>query len=103
MANNGREAVDLYANRDFDIVLMDISMPQMDGVEATALIRMAQAKDGRNTPIIGVTAHALTEDRQRCIDAGMDDYLPKPVKPDALRAMIERWTKSTDGSIAKRA
>ncbi len=103
IANNGREAVDLYARNDFDIVLMDISMPQMDGVEATAHIRALQAQDGRKTPIIGVTAHALAEDRKRCIDAGMDDYLPKPVKPDALRTMIVRWTEPAITARSKSA
>ncbi len=91
LAGNGREAVDLYGRGVFAVVLMDISMPEMDGVEATALIRKIQSKSGDKTPIIGVTAHAMQEDRQRCIDAGMDDYLPKPVKPDLLRKMLERW------------
>ncbi len=93
IAGNGREAVDLYARGEYAVVLMDISMPEMDGVEATARIRAQQEKSGRTTPIIGVTAHAMTEDRQRCIDAGMDDYLPKPVKSDSLRRMLERWVK----------
>jgi len=92
VAQNGREAVDLYGAQAFDIVLMDISMPEMDGVEATAQIRSLQKLNGGDTPIIGVTAHALAEDRQRCLDAGMDDYLPKPVKPEALRRILERWT-----------
>ena len=91
IASNGREAVDMYGALRIDLVLMDISMPEMDGIEATALIRSLQKMSGRSTPIIGVTAHALNEDRQRCIDAGMDDYLPKPVKPDALRLILERW------------
>ncbi|MEK7265130.1 MAG: response regulator, partial [Pseudomonadota bacterium] len=77
IASNGREAVDMYGAMKFDLVLMDISMPEMDGVEATGLIRELQKMSGRTTPIVGVTAHALTEDRQRCLDAGMDDHLPK--------------------------
>ena len=96
IASNGREAVDMYGAMKFDLVLMDISMPEMDGVEATGLIRELQKMSGRTTPIVGVTAHALTEDRQRCLDAGMDDYLPKPVKPDALRRVLERWSAIGD-------
>ncbi|MFZ5617776.1 MAG: response regulator [Pseudomonadota bacterium] len=96
IASNGREAVDRYAEADFAIVLMDISMPEMDGVEATALIRTIQEKTGKRAPIIGVTAHAMQEDRQRCIDAGMDDYLPKPVKYDLLRRVFDRWAKASD-------
>lgn len=102
IASNGREAVDLYGTMKFDVVLMDISMPEMDGVEATAHIRKLQQMSGRTTPIIGVTAHALAEDRQRCLDAGMDDYLPKPVKPDALRRVLERWS-AIDGSPARQS
>ena len=96
IAANGREAVEFYERMPFAIVLMDISMPEMDGIEATAHIRQAQIKSGRRTPIVGVTAHALAEDRQRCADAGMDDYLPKPVKPDALRRILDRWTSTLD-------
>jgi CheY-like chemotaxis protein len=76
---------------------MDISMPEMDGVAATAEIRKVQAERGSSTPIVGVTAHAMEEDRPRCVEAGMDDYLPKPVKQDLLRRMIERWTGARPG------
>jgi PAS domain S-box-containing protein len=93
IADNGKIAVDKYKTGQFDIVLMDVSMPEMDGGEATALIRRRQEKTGEETPIIGVTAHAMREDRQRCLDAGMDDYLPKPVKQDALEAVLKKWTK----------
>ena len=91
IADNGRKAVEEYAREEPDVVLMDISMPDMDGVEATAAIRALQAKKGRTRPIIGVTAHALREDRQRCIDAAMDDYLPKPIKQAALEETLTRW------------
>jgi CheY-like chemotaxis protein len=69
---------------------MDVSMPQMNGLEATAAIRAEEA-GGRRVPIVGVTAHALKGDRERCLEAGMDDYLPKPISPKALRGKIERW------------
>ncbi|MCB2096864.1 MAG: response regulator [Parvularculaceae bacterium] len=91
IVSNGREAVAQCAAQNFDVIFMDISMPEMDGVEATAQIRALHQPAGGKTPIIGVTAHALAGDRQRCIDAGMDDYLPKPVKPDALRRKLKKW------------
>jgi PAS domain S-box-containing protein len=93
IAENGKFAVSTYKSGQFDIVLMDVSMPEMDGGEATKLIRRRQKKTGEQTPIIGVTAHAMREDRQRCIDAGMDDYLPKPVKQDKLEAVLRKWSK----------
>ncbi|VAW05018.1 BarA sensory histidine kinase (= VarS = GacS) [hydrothermal vent metagenome] len=93
IADNGKIAVDKYKTGQFDIVLMDVSMPEMDGGEATGLIRRRQKKTGEETPIIGVTAHAMREDRQRCLDAGMDDYLPKPVKQDKLEAVLKKWAK----------
>ena len=92
IASNGKLAVEAYKDNKPDIVLMDMSMPEMDGAEATSHLRKAQEETGVHTPIIGVTAHALREDRQRCIDAGMDDYLPKPVKQDALMDVMSRWT-----------
>lgn len=94
VASNGCEAIVKYEEDLPDIVLMDISMPEMDGIEATAKIRAIQAQAGQHIPIIGVTAHALKEDRQRCIDAGMDDYLSKPVKLEPLRDMLDHWTRS---------
>ena len=91
IAENGAEAVNEYQKRDYDIVLMDVSMPVLDGAAATAQIREIQAKSKIRVPIIGVTAHAMQEDRQRCIDAGMDDYLAKPVKEGPLTAMLLKW------------
>ncbi len=103
IADNGKLAVEKYNKERPDIVLMDMSMPEMDGAEATREIRKLQNKEDISAPIIGVTAHALREDRQRCLDAGMDDYLPKPVKEDALNAMLARWTEAGDGADKKRA
>ena len=91
IAGNGKIAVEQYRKDGADVILMDISMPEMDGEEATAHIRKLQSGTGAATPIIGVTAHALREDRKRCLDAGMDDYLPKPVKQDALADVLSRW------------
>ena len=73
------------------LILMDVSMPDMNGYEATRAIRAAEAPSGRRTPIIGVTAHALKGDREKCLDSGMDDYLPKPVSPDRLASKIGNW------------
>ena len=100
IARNGAEAVAAFENGDFDIILMDVSMPVMDGAAATAEIRKRQEESGDATPIIGVTAHAMREDRQRCIDAGMDDYLPKPVKEGPLCDVIAKWTDPAAAAAA---
>jgi PAS domain S-box-containing protein len=92
VADNGREVVDLVRRSDFDVVLMDVQMPELDGFEATALLRAAEAETTRRLPIIAVTAHAMEGDRQRCLEAGMDDYIGKPIDPDKLEAAIQRWT-----------
>jgi CheY-like chemotaxis protein len=71
---------------------MDVSMPEMNGLEATAEIRAIEAREGREpTPIIAVTAHTLKGDEDRCLAAGMDDYMSKPISPEKLAAMIDRW------------
>jgi CheY-like chemotaxis protein len=86
--NNGREAVDQVDRERFDLVLMDISMPEMDGLEATALIRAKYPGAGR-IPIIAMTGHALIGDREMCLRAGMDSYVSKPIRPDELFSTIE--------------
>jgi CheY-like chemotaxis protein len=89
VAGNGQEAVDAVGAATFDIILMDCQMPVMDGYEATAEIRRLEAND-RRVPIIAVTAHALPEERARCLDVGMDDFVSKPFRPSELIATIER-------------
>jgi PAS domain S-box-containing protein len=88
---NGMLAVEAYRTLRPRMILMDVSMPQMNGYEATARIRESEAAGASHIPIVGVTAHALKGDRERCLESGMDDYLPKPVSPRALMAKLERW------------
>jgi CheY-like chemotaxis protein len=89
-ADNGAEAVAAFTRQSFDAVLMDVQMPEMDGLEATAEIRARERQTGRRIPIIAVTAHAGQADRERCLEAGMDDYVRKPILPAELFAAIER-------------
>jgi signal transduction histidine kinase/DNA-binding response OmpR family regulator len=90
IAETGAAAIEELATRSFDIVLMDCQMPILDGYEATQRIRAGAAGAGvRDIPIIALTAHALSGDRQRCLDAGMNDYLTKPIDPAALRSKLE--------------
>ena len=92
LAVNGREAVRMWQELRPTLLLMDVSMPELNGLEATAEIRAIEAREGLSpTPIIAVTAHSLKGDEDRCLAAGMDDYLSKPISPEKLGAMIERW------------
>lgn len=96
IASNGRMAVDMHRSLRPKVILMDVSMPEMNGLEATRTIRKAEAGTGEHTPIIGITAHALKGDRDKCLDAGMDDYLSKPVSPNKLSIKIETWLRGGD-------
>jgi CheY-like chemotaxis protein len=88
VAGNGKEALVEMAHGAFDVVLMDVEMPEMDGLEATAEIRNQEQKTGAHVPIIAMTAHALQGDQQRCLDAGMDGYVPKPMRTKQLFEVI---------------
>ncbi len=87
-AANGREAVDAAALEAFDLIFMDVQMPVMDGYQATRIIREMEAPLGRHTPIVAMTAHAMTGDRERCLAAGMDDYISKPLQKTELVALL---------------
>jgi len=89
VANNGREAVELARAGDFDLILMDVQMPELDGLDATRAIRDGEQQTGGHIPIIALTAHAMKGDRERCLDVGMDGYVSKPVRARDLYFAIE--------------
>jgi CheY-like chemotaxis protein len=97
-AVNGAEAVARYGSRRFDAVLMDCEMPVMDGFAATRLIREFESRTGaRRTPIIALTANALTGDREHCLAQGMDDYLSKPIELQQLSLLVAKWLGGEHG------
>jgi len=93
IVNDGQEAVEAYSRLRPRLMLLDVSMPVMNGLDAARAIRGIEKPLGKHTPIIAVTAHALKGDMERCLQAGMDDYLTKPVSPERLQAAIENWIK----------
>ena len=98
VASNGQEVLDAIEREQFDAVLMDCQMPVMDGFEASRRIRELEAETGAHLPIIAMTANAMKGDRELCLAAGMDDYVPKPVNVDALAAALAHWTGDGGGS-----
>lgn len=101
VANNGQEALTLVKQEAFDLVLMDVQMPGIDGFEATHFIReWEKERAAIPIPIIGMTAHVLAGDRERCINAGMDDYIAKPFHPDEFRSKIEKYLAQAAGRTA---
>jgi PAS domain S-box-containing protein len=91
LATNGREAWEAVKQADFDLILMDCQMPEMDGYEATVRIREHEMGTGRHVPIVAMTANAMREDEERCRLSGMDDFLAKPIKKDKLEAKLKLW------------
>lgn len=102
VAGTGAAAVAALEKEAFDVVLMDVQMPEMDGLQATAVIRTREAATGKHVPIIAMTAYAMQGDRERCLEAGMDDYLAKPIRPDTLYAAIEKYAPAAAGPTAER-
>jgi signal transduction histidine kinase/two-component SAPR family response regulator/HPt (histidine-containing phosphotransfer) domain-containing protein len=108
LAANGREALEALDRKPYDLVFMDVMMPEMDGLEATRMIRKLEASGGSvnfnsHIIIIAMTAQAMQGDREKCIEAGMDDYLAKPIRPKDLRAVIERWSAQIGPSAPARS
>ncbi len=99
---NGKDLLAMYQDAAFDIILMDVQMPLLDGLEATKLIRQAESITGSHIPIIALTAHAQQEDRERCLAAGMDDYLAKPIVRGDLIAKLQHWRPTPKHTRAKK-
>lgn len=89
VVGSGRKALDQVRNVDYDLIFMDVQMPDLDGLETTALIRQQQRNPA--VPIVAMTAYAMDNDRLRCLQSGMDDYLSKPIDKHALRALLDRY------------
>jgi CheY-like chemotaxis protein/HPt (histidine-containing phosphotransfer) domain-containing protein len=104
VANNGKEALARLDERRYDVVLMDMQMPEMDGLQATAEIRRRERESGAHIPIIAMTANAMKGDRERCLAVGMDDYLSKPISADLLLQLVERvqWKTRASGGDVRR-
>jgi CheY-like chemotaxis protein len=94
VAYNGENALSMWENQPFDLILMDVQMPDIDGFEATARIRAREKESGAHIPIIAMTAHAMTGDRERCLDAGMDDYISKPIRGQALLELVTKFAET---------
>ena len=90
ITNNGREALDRIAQNPYDIVIMDLQMPVMGGLEATQLLRERESVTGGHLPVVAMTAHALKGDREKCLEAGMDGYVSKPIRVDLLEEEVRR-------------
>ena len=103
VADNGAIGVDIWSSGEFDLILMDMQMPEMDGSEASRIIRKKEKRKGGHTPIIALTANAMLGDREKCLAAGMDDYLAKPVQKASLERMIQQWALERSESLAEAA
>lgn len=99
LAGNGREAISFLNRQPFDIILMDVQMPEMDGLEATSAIRKLELGTDRHLPIIALTANTTQADRNRCLEAGMDAYVPKPVQAPVLFQAIADALGSTRQAV----
>ena len=97
---NGKEVIDALQTRPYDLVLMDCHMPEMDGYEATSFIRNSGIVPNQNIPIIAMTANAMKGDHERCLEAGMDDYVAKPVSIVKLQEVLQRWITNLETKAA---
>ncbi|RYF03952.1 MAG: response regulator [Deltaproteobacteria bacterium] len=93
---NGQEVITALQDQHFDLILMDCQMPEMDGYEATRAIRSLEVTQGGHIPIVALTANALQEDAEKCLAAGMDAYLTKPIKKDRLGQTLSNWLSHSD-------
>jgi two-component system sensor histidine kinase/response regulator len=100
LAETGRAALEALNQQRFDLVLMDVQMPEMDGLEATMAIRQREKLSGQHVPIVAMTANAMTGDEQRCLQSGMDGFVAKPISPERLFATIESLLIHADGRPA---
>jgi CheY-like chemotaxis protein len=98
LAETGKVALEILEKQDFDLILMDLQMPEMDGLEATVTIRKREQLSGKHIPIIAMTANAMLGDKERCLAAGMDGYVSKPLQVKELLAMIEECVPATASS-----
>ena len=101
VVNNGSEALDAHAQGAFDLILMDCHMPEMDGFEATREIRARERSSGKRMPIVALTANAMAQDREACLNAGMDDHLSKPFSMLTLQDMLDRWMPHAASTAAE--
>lgn len=92
-AENGKEALDRVENNTYDVIFMDLQMPEMDGLQATQQIRKIQEKKNVKTPIIALTANAMQSDQKKCMDAGMDDYLSKPFEMNDIEKLLRKYCR----------
>jgi two-component system, sensor histidine kinase and response regulator len=100
LVETGLEVLRLLEEKTFDLILMDVEMPQMDGLEATRIIRQNEIQSGRHLPILAITAYAMKEDQERCLAAGVDSYLSKPLSPEKLLGALERFAPRTRPTIS---
>jgi CheY-like chemotaxis protein len=101
VASNGKEALQILASKRFDLALMDVQMPELDGFETTQVIRRAEARTGEHLPIIAMTAYAMAGDREKCLASGMDGYLSKPIKVRELAETLQFYRRAAEDAAAQ--
>ena len=94
LAEDGKKAVEAWESGEHELILMDVQMPNLDGLEATRIIREKERGTGHHVTIIAMTAHAMDQDRENCLEAGMDDYISKPIEFKELISLINKYTES---------